>query len=80
MRISFHCNPLGHIKTNCPLLNPTGAMQVPVPSNLRIIDGQQGRVEALIAEGRTFQLMAKEEIEVPEFVAGCSSGRGKAPS
>lgn len=41
---------------NCPLLNPTGAIQAPTPATLMITNEQHGIVEAPRAKGRAFQL------------------------
>lgn len=63
---------MGHIKENCHLLNPTGAIQAPKPTNLRISDAQHGSVEAPRDRGQAFQLTIEDEREAPEVIVGCS--------
>lgn len=63
VRTYFYYNHMGHMKANCPLLNPIGIIQAFVPATLRITDGQQGKVKALRDKGRAFQLMVEEARE-----------------
>lgn len=64
MCFCFQWNQIGHIKANCPLMTPIGAIKDPTHATLRITDGQQGKVEAPWSKGQAFQLMAEEEREV----------------
>lgn len=45
-------------------------VQAPYPANLRIIDGSEGRVEALVVRGRAFQSQT-EDIGVPSVDITC---------
>lgn len=69
---------MGHIWSNCPLLNPAGKIHAPTLGTLRITNGQQGKVNSPRAKGPSFQLKVEEAGEAPEFEVGCSSG--KAPT
>lgn len=63
VRIYFHRKQMGHIKTNCPLMNPKVAIHALTPATLRITDEQQGIIEAPRAKGKAFQFMEEEARE-----------------
>ncbi|CAH1420926.1 unnamed protein product [Lactuca virosa] len=50
MRIFYHCDQVGHVKTNCPQLVARPAQALAL-ATLRITDGGQGRAEPLKARG-----------------------------
>ena len=69
MRICYHCDQAGHMKSICVLLDAK-PVQAPVPATLRIIDGSHGRADPLRAWGCAFQLTTEEARTTPDVVAG----------
>ena len=69
MRICYHCDHVGHLKTSCLLLasKPT---QVSTPATLMIADGRPVNEEPPKAQARTFQHIAEEARAAPDVVAG----------
>ncbi|CAH1418425.1 unnamed protein product [Lactuca virosa] len=50
MRLCYHCDQVGHVKANCPLL-AAKPVQAPMPTTLRITDGRPVRAEPPKAQG-----------------------------
>ena len=69
MRLCYHCDQVGHLKANYPLLAAKPA-QAPTPATLRIIDGRQGRAEPPRAQGCAFQLTIKKARVTLDVVDG----------
>ena len=57
------------MRANCPKL-VARPVQAPAPATLRIIGGGQGGADPSRAQGRAFQLTAKEVRSEPDAAAG----------
>lgn len=69
MRLCYHYDQVGHVKSNCPLLaaKPT---QVLAPATLRIADGRPVKAESPKAQGHAFQLTTEEARAALDVGAG----------
>lgn len=65
----FHCNQVGHKKTDCPRLMG-GSGRTPTPVTLRITNRREGRAEASSVRSQALQLQTGET-RVPSYaIAG----------
>ena len=66
--LCFHYNQVGHEKTDCLMLWG-GAVSVPAPLTVRIIDNHEGRVDVPMERSRALQSWAEEIRVLPVDVA-----------
>ena len=67
-RVCYHCDQIGHIKTECPSLRTGGGggvLRTPTTAPLRITDGRVGQAGIEGTRGGIYQLIGDEAQAAP---------------